>query len=241
VREGNGGALAGRTALVTGAGRGIGRAAALALSGAGARVGLVARSREVLEALAMETGGWALPCDVSDRRALEGLMPRFREVAGDPPDILVTAAGVFTLSGIDAFPARELDEALEVNLKGSALLVRALLPDLLERRSGTLVLVGSVAGRRALPGNATYAASKFGLRGFHEVLLEELRGTGVRATLVEPSATDTSLWDPMDPDGDPFLPDRAAMLRPEEVAEGILWVATRPPGVQVPFLPMERI
>jgi 3-oxoacyl-[acyl-carrier protein] reductase len=240
VTEGIGGALSGRTALVTGAGRGIGRAAALALSGAGARVGLVARSREVLEELAMETGGWSLPCDVSDRRALEGLAPRFREAAGDPPDILVTAAGVFSLSGIDAFPAQDLDDALEVNLKGSALLVRALLPDLLERRSGTLVLIGSVAGRRALPGNAAYAASKFGLRGFHEVLLEELRGTGVRATLVEPSATDTSLWDPLDPDGNPALPNRAAMLRPEEVAEGILWVATRPPGVQVPFLPMER-
>jgi NADP-dependent 3-hydroxy acid dehydrogenase YdfG len=232
--------LAGRTVLVTGAGRGIGRAAVLTFSGAGARVGMVARSREVLKELARETGGWALPCDLSNRTDLEGLAPRFQDVAGGPPDILVTAAGVFTLAGAATFSAQELDEALEVNLKGSALLVRAFLPDLLERGSGTLILIGSVAGRRALPGNAAYGASKFGLRGFHEVLLEELRGTGVRATLVEPSATDTSLWDPLDPDRNPDLPDREAMLRPEEVAEGILWVATRPPGVQVPFLPMER-
>jgi 3-oxoacyl-[acyl-carrier protein] reductase len=234
------GPLAGRTALVTGAGRGIGRAAALAFSGAGARVGLVARSREVVEELARETHGWALPCDLSRRTELEGLAPRFREAAGGPPDVLLTAAGTFSLAGAATFSAEELDAALEVNLKGSALLVRAFLPDLLERASGTLILIGSVAGRRALPGNAAYGASKFGLRGFHEVLLEELRGTGVRATLVEPSATDTSLWDPLDPDGNPDLPDREGMLRPEEVAEGILWVATRPPGVQVPFLPMER-
>lgn len=232
--------LSGRTALVTGAGRGIGRAGVLALSQAGARVGLVARSREVLDELARETGGWSLPCDLADRTELEELPPRFREAAGGPPDILVTAAGVFSLAGADAFSPEALDAALEVNLKGSALLVRAFLPDLLERRSGSLVLIGSVAGRKALPGNAAYAASKFGLRGFHQVLLEELRGTGVRATLVEPSATDTSLWDPLDPDGNPDLPDREGMLRPEEVAEGILWVATRPPGVQVPFLPMER-
>jgi NADP-dependent 3-hydroxy acid dehydrogenase YdfG len=234
------GPLAGRTVLVTGAGRGIGRAAVVALSGAGARVGLVARSREVLKELAREIGGWALPCDLSSRKDLEGLTPRFREVAGGPPDILVTAAGVFSLAGAATFSTEELDAALEVNLKGSALLVRAFLPDLLERGSGTLILIGSAAGRRALPGNAVYGASKFGLRGFHEVLLEELQGTGVRATLVEPSATDTSLWDPLDPDGNPDLPDREAMLRPEDVAEGILWVATRPPGVQVPFLPMER-
>jgi NADP-dependent 3-hydroxy acid dehydrogenase YdfG len=97
-----------------------------------------------------------------------------------------------------------------------------------------------VAGRKAFPGNAAYSASKFGVRGFHEVLLEELRGTGVRATLVEPAATDTPIWDPMDPDADPNLPPREAMLRPEDVAEAVSFVVTRPEGVQIPFLPIER-
>lgn len=240
MSPGKGRALEGRSALVTGASRGIGRAAARALAGAGARVGLVARNREALEGLATETGGWALPCDVSVREELERLGTRFREAAGDAPDIVVTAAGVFTLAGVDRFSADDLDEALAVNLKGSVLVVRALLGDLLARGSGTLILIGSVAGREALPGNACYGASKFGLRGFHQVLLEEIRGTGVRASLLEPGATDTSLWDPLDPDRSPDLPDRTAMLRPEDVAEGILWVATRPPGVQVPFLPLER-
>ena len=111
---------------------------------------------------------------------------------------------------------------------------------MLERRGGLIVNVGSVAGRKAFPGNAAYSASKFGLRGFHEVLLEEVRGTGVRATLVEPAATDTPLWDPLDPDSDPGLPDRAAMLSPDDVAEAVLFVATRPESVRIPFLSIER-
>jgi NADP-dependent 3-hydroxy acid dehydrogenase YdfG len=111
---------------------------------------------------------------------------------------------------------------------------------MLVRRGGLIVNVGSVAGRKAFPGNAAYSASKFGLRGFHEVLLEEVRGTGVRATLVEPAATDTPLWDPLDPDSDPGLPDRAAMLSPDDVAEAVLFVATRPESVRIPFLSIER-
>jgi NADP-dependent 3-hydroxy acid dehydrogenase YdfG len=231
--------LEGRTALVTGASRGIGRATALGLARAGARVGLVARSRDVLEELARETGGWALPGDVSRFKEVEGVLARFGEAAGGPPDLVVTAAGVFSLSPAHGFSPGELEASLAVNLKGTLQVVREVLPGMLERGSGTLILVGSVAGRKALSGNAVYSAAKFGVRGFHEVLLEELRGTGVRATLLEPAATDTPLWDPLDPDRDPNLPDRAAMLRPEELAEAVVWVAGRPENVQVPFLPME--
>ena len=74
----------------------------------------------------------------------------------------------------------------------------------------------------------------------HEVLVEELRGTGVRATLLEPAATDTSIWDPFDPDADPDLPDRSVMLDPDDVAEAVLFVATRPEHVQIPVLQIER-
>src|SRR5690606_29080118 len=120
------------------------------------------------------------------------------------------------------------------------LVIRALLPAMRERGEGLIVNVGSVAGRRALAGNGAYGASKFGLRGLHEVLVEEIRGTGVRATLVEPAATDTPLWDPLDPDTDPNLPGRADMLRPEDVAEAVVFVATRPPQVRIPLLQIER-
>lgn len=231
--------LDGRRVLVTGASRGIGRAAARCLAEAGARVGLVARDRGALEPLAAELGGWALPADVSDAGAVDALLGRFREVAGGPPGIVVTAAGTFSLDPAHRFSDRDLEEALAVNLKGTLLVVRRVLPGMLEAGDGLLVLLGSVAGRRPLPGNAVYSATKYGVRGFHEVLLEELRGTGVRATLIEPAATDTSLWDPIDPDRRPELPDRSSMLPADEVARAILWVAARPRGVHVPVLPIE--
>ena len=108
------------------------------------------------------------------------------------------------------------------------------------RGSGSHVLVGSVADAQGFSGNSAYAASKYGVRGLHEVLAEELRGTGVRATLVEPAATDTPAWDPYDPDHRPDLPDRAQMLAPADVAEAVLFAATRPPGVRLPLLRIER-
>ncbi|TVP75569.1 MAG: SDR family oxidoreductase [Gemmatimonadales bacterium] len=265
--------LAGRTALVTGATKGIGRATAMALAAAGVRLGLVARTREDLEALAAElaeeAGGGApggagdapgadatpgderpadatpapvhfvLPCDVSRPESVEATVRAFAEQTGGPPDLVVASAGVFTLGAIHETDPSTLDLNLDVNLKGSFLLVRAVLPGMLERGSGDIVQVGSISGRKAFPGNGAYSASKFGLRGLHEVLLEELRGTGVRATLVEPAATDTTIWDPMDPDQDPNLPPRAAMLRPEDVADAIVWAASRRPGVHIPVLPVE--
>jgi len=153
---------------------------------------------------------------------------------------VVNSAGVFGLGAAHTETVKAFDAALSVNLRGSFLVNRALLPRMLERRSGLIVNVGSVAGRRALRQNAAYAASKFGLRGYHEVLLEELRGTGVRATLIEPAATDTPLWDPLDPDRDPRLPSRDAMLRTDDVAEAVLFVATRPADVRIPLLQIER-
>lgn len=232
--------LDGVRAVVTGASRGIGRAAALALSRRGAEVFLVARSEGALQAVAETTGGWPLVCDVTDPDAVEAMAFGVRERLGEPPDLLVTAAGVFDLAPAEATPLEVLDRNLDVNLRGGILTVRAFLPGMKEAGRGTIIQVGSVAGRKALPGNAAYSASKYGLRGFHEVLLEELRGTGVRATLLEPAATSTGIWDPLDPDSNPTLPDRSAMLTPEEVAEAVVFAAGRPDGVQIPFLPVER-
>ena len=111
---------------------------------------------------------------------------------------------------------------------------------MLRRNRGHIVLVGSVAGRTAFPGNSAYSASKFGLRGMHEVLREETRGTGVRTSLVEPGACDTPLWDPIDPDRHPGLPSRDGMLEARQVAEAILFLVTRPATVQIPLLQIER-
>ena len=112
-------------------------------------------------------------------------------------------------------------------------MARTFLPAMRLRGHGTHVLVGSIADWRAFPENAAYSASKFGARGLHEVLLEEMRGSGVRCTLVSPGPTDTSIWDPMDPDARTDLPSRAEMLRPSDVADAILFAVAAPRQVQI--------
>ena len=234
------GDLAGRSALVTGATSGIGAATARSLAAAGAEVLLVARRRRRLERIAAETDGHPLPADLSDGLQVKAMTEEVLARLGGAPDILVHAAGVFSLALLHQTPVEELDLGWGVNLRGAFLLARAFLPDMIRRRAGHIVTVGSVAGRKAFPGNGAYSASKFGLRGMHEVLVEETRGTGVRVSLVEPGACDTPLWDPVDRDRHPGLPGRDQMLQPEQVADAILFLVTRPATVQIPLLQIER-
>jgi len=254
--------LLGRSALVTGASRGIGREVALRLSREGAQVWALARSQEALEELAgaralgrgdaneptgrvapqSTVGGAIQPvvCDLKDDAAVWNALDELTERTGGPPDIVVNSAGVFGVRPLAEETVNDFDAHLEVNLRAPFLVIRALLPAMLERSTGIIVNVGSVSGYKAFPGNGAYSASKFGLRGLHEVLVEEVRGTGVRAVLVEPSATDTELWDPLEPETDPSLPDRGDMLQPGDVADAILFAVTRPEGVSVPVLRIER-
>jgi NADP-dependent 3-hydroxy acid dehydrogenase YdfG len=211
---------------------------AVRLAGSGAEVQLLSRSAGDLEALATELGGRAWPADLTDAADVWDVIERMHEALGGPPDIVVNAGGVFGIAPLHETTVAEFDRNIATNLRGTFLVLRCLLPALLARGRGTIVNVGSVAGRKAFPGNGAYSASKFGVRGLHEVLLEELRGTGVRATLLEPAATDTGIWDPLDPDADPGLPDRDAMLRPADVADAVLFVVTRAEGIEVPYLPL---
>lgn len=222
--------LAGRCAIVTGASRGIGAATARALVQAGATVALIARGAAALDAVADELGGSAVavPCDVTDRDAITRGAARLVNVLGGAPDILVHSAGFFRVAPLAETTPADFAESLAVNALGPFLLTRAFLPEMLSRRDGHIVNVGSVADRAILPGNAAYSAGKFALRAMHEVLLTELRGTGVRATLVSPGPTDTPLWDEHDPDNQPGFTPRTAMMRPESVADAILFAVTRP-------------
>ena len=218
-------ALKGRTALVTGGSRGVGRATAAALVKAGVRTIIVARDAAVLEEAAAAIGAEALAGDITDPAALDpaaldpaalgpadggGIVARVIERLGGVPDILVNAAGSFSLAPIAETALAAFDDAIAANLRAPFALTRAMLPSMLARRSGHIVTIGSVAGRAAFPGNGAYSAGKFGVRGLHDVLAAELRGTGVRSTLIEPAATDTGLWDSIDLARNPGLPERSA-------------------------------
>ena len=229
-----------RTALVTGATGGIGKAVARRLAADRFRVFVGGRRAGPLKRLAEEVGGVALPFDVAREDEVERARGAAGGLGGGALDVLVNAAGVFGLATVTDTDAAMLERNLRANVVGAANVTRAFLPAMLHAGAGLVINVGSVAGWRAFPENAAYSASKFALRGFHDVLLEELRGTGVRACLLEPGAVDTPIWDPIDPDSAPHLPDRVAMLRPEDVARAAGFVAGLPPTVAVPLLRIER-
>jgi short-subunit dehydrogenase len=175
--------LAGSRIVVTGASRGIGAGLATSLAGRGARVVLVARSRDTIEIRAKELDGEAFPADLSDPSTIE---PLVRDIeAHGPIDVLVNNAGVdLTGSLVELEPDRIL-ELLAVNLAAPILLSRAVIPAMRERGRGHIMNVSSLAGTNALPGLAPYASSKAGLSHFTAALRAELKGTGITTTLAE--------------------------------------------------------
>jgi NAD(P)-dependent dehydrogenase (short-subunit alcohol dehydrogenase family) len=211
-----------RLALVTGASRGIGAATAARLAGLGATVLRIARSPMP------PLGGAAdFRVDLTDADAREDCLDRILADHG-VPHVVVNNAGAFLLAPLEDTSNALLREQLAMNVEAPFAIARRLLPLMRKRGSGRHVLVGSVADTRAFPENAAYSASKFGARGLHEVLVEEYRGSGVQCTLVAPGPTDTAAWDPFDPDNREGFLARQAMLRPDDVAEAIAWVVTRP-------------
>jgi len=236
------GALSGRSALVTGASRGIGAAVARGLAAQGARVALLARGEGPLRALAGELGPDALvvSCDVRDATATERAVATLTETFGGGPDIVVNNAGAFMIASAHETSIADFRETLEVNLTAPFVLVRAFLPAMRQRGRGHVVTIGSIADRAVFPGNAAYAASKHGLRALHEVLRAELRGTGVRASLVSPGPVDTALWDAIDPDHQPGFTPRAQMLSPDAVADAVVYVVTAPDATNVDELRLSR-
>jgi NAD(P)-dependent dehydrogenase (short-subunit alcohol dehydrogenase family) len=223
--------LSGTTAVVTGASRGIGAATAESLRHAGARVVGLARSLTPRE----EADRWDIPCDLTDGATLTSVCGQILERWGTP-DVVVNNAGLFLLRPFEDTDAEAFSHQLAANLQAPFNVARAFLPAMRQAGRGLLVTVGSVSDHTGLPENAAYAASKYGLRGLHEVLSAEYRGSAVRFSLVSPGATDTSMWDPVDPDTRPGFLARSDMLRPEDVAEAIVFVISRPAGVQIDWL-----
>jgi len=234
------GPLAGRWVLVTGASRGIGAEVARRLAIDGARLALVARSREPLEALARELAAVAIPCDVADDVAVADAVSRIAQLTHGSPDVIVNNAGSFTIQPVHETSVERFRETLEVNVVAPFSFARAFLSAMQARGHGHIVTIGSIADRAVFPGNAAYAASKHGLRALHEVLRAELRGSGVRASLVSPGPVDTDLWDPIDPDNQPGFTPRAQMLTAGDVADAVRWVVLAPESVNVDELRLSR-
>ncbi len=181
--------------LVTGASRGIGRSLASALAGSGARLTVVARGREALEAVAGETGAVALAADLSSPEQLEGLVERAEQLTRAPVDVLVANAGVGTGGRYEEMSAEELRGLWSVNAVAVAELARQALPGMLSRRRGRLVFVSSLSAEVTLPGLTAYSASKAAVSQLADGLRSELRGTGVGTTLVELGPVTTDMYD----------------------------------------------
>lgn len=226
--------LGGRSAVVTGASRGIGAAIARAFDAHAVRTLLVARNADALGGLVRElTHAAPFAVDLAAPFAADQVAEAATRLFGGPPDVLVNNAGAFAVAPVEATDDAAFDAALALNLGAPFRLVRAFVPAMRGRGSGDLVTIGSIADRTVYAGNSAYAASKHGARALHEVVRTELRGTGVRATLVSPGPTDTPLWDAHDPDNTPGFTPRQAMLRPDAVAEAVLWVVSRPAAVNI--------
>jgi NADP-dependent 3-hydroxy acid dehydrogenase YdfG len=212
-------------AIVTGAGRGIGRAIAEALAAEGAAVVLASRTAAELDAVAKRMERVLVaPTDVTDDAAVDRLVARTAEHFGRV-DILATAAGGAAFGPVAEQRPADWATMLQVNLRAVMVCCRAVLPPMLARGRGTIINVASVAASRPIPGAAVYTATKAGVVGFSRVLAEELRAGGIRVGVLVPGAVDTPLWDTI-----PGGPDRAKMLRPEDVARAAVLMATLPPG-----------
>lgn len=197
-------------AFVTGASSGFGRGMALRLARRGWAVGLAARRVERLEEVAAEVeaaGGRAVvcPCDVSEREQVLEAVARTADAFG-PTDLLFASAGVDWPTRARKLDGARVARMLSVNFLGSVYAAEAVLPSMLERDSGRLVVTGSLAGYGGLPFTASYCASKAALDGFFESLRIDLRGTGVAVTVLTPGYVKTELTED-NPFDMPFLMD----------------------------------
>jgi NAD(P)-dependent dehydrogenase (short-subunit alcohol dehydrogenase family) len=219
--------LSGQTALVTGAGRGIGAAIARKLASLGAAVVLCGRTMNSLQATASaisNAGGRAEPmeCDVTRLESVQNLASRVEQTYGTL-NILVNNAGVGAFSG----PLHELtpeawDKVLNTNLRGVFYCIRSFAPLMIRAGKGHIVNISSIAGKNALPNGAAYAASKWGLNGLSYSVAEELRGHGIRVAVICPGSVDTEL--------SPHTgKDSKKMLKPEDVAHVVEMLVTQSP------------
>ena len=223
----------GRVAVITGASSGIGEATARALAADGHRVALLARRADRIESLAAELGGAtiAVQADVTDRDTIVAAAERVQTELGGA-DILINNAGVMLLGPFGADQHDDYAPMIETNLLGAITATEVFL-DQLRDGGGDLINISSVAGRRARPGNAVYAATKWGLNGFSEALRQELQ-PDVRVIVIEPGAVATELTDHITHAETKAGAEQMyaqTSITAEEIATIIAFAVSRPPSV----------
>ena len=218
--------LQGKVALITGASRGIGFAVARRLALLGARVSLCARDPTRLDRAASElqnegATALAVPADITRAKDVHSLVEKTKQALG-PIEILVNNAGVGYFGATHQADESIWDAVLDTNLKSVFLTSKAVAPGMIERRSGHIINIASLAGKNAFAGGGIYCASKWGLLGLTECMAEDLRSFGIRVSAICPGTVATE-----------FSPhtgkDPAKMLQPEDIAHAVELIVTQAP------------
>ncbi|MFA9560551.1 3-ketoacyl-ACP reductase [Evansella sp. AB-rgal1] len=214
--------ITGKVALVTGAGRGIGKATAIALAKEGVHVGLLGLTSTNLEKVAEELKEFNVKtsiatADVGDLTSVTAAVEKIKSDLG-PIDILINNAGTAKFGGFLDLTPEEWEKIIQVNLMGTYYVTRATLPDMIERKSGDIINISSTAGQKGAPVTSAYSASKFGVLGLTESLMMEVRKHNIRVSALTPStvATDLAIEQNLT-DGNP-----EKVMQPEDLAEFII-------------------
>jgi 3-oxoacyl-[acyl-carrier protein] reductase len=216
--------LQGKVALVTGAGRGIGKAISLLLAQSGCRVVLAARTRGQLDETQKEIGArggeaLSIPADLTQDDEINGLVEKTREAWGGV-DILINNAGWGKRAPVVKAKVEDWDQTFRLNLRAPMLLAKLLLPNMIEKGEGAVINIGSVSGKTGEANGAAYSASKFGLIGFTQSLFEEVKEYGIKVAVILPGFVDTPLIPPN------RQLDRSKMIQAEDVAQTVHFVLT---------------
>jgi len=216
--------LTNKTAIVTGASRGIGKAIALSLANAGVKIVLAARHQDDLESAEKEIckiGGQclAVQADVAEEDHVEHLIKKTTDAFGTV-DILVNNAGYGIFSKVVDTSVKDFDGMMNVNLRGVFLCCRMVLPTMIRQKSGAIINIASLAGKNSFIGGATYSATKWGLLGFSRSLMLEVRDFNIRVVAICPGSVNTSFSD--------HSKDSDKIIQPQDVADTVLFALSMP-------------
>jgi short-subunit dehydrogenase len=215
--------LQGKIALVTGAGRGIGKAIAVSLAKSGCRLILAARTREQLDDVAKTIGNEAvvIPTDLTRDDELDRLVEQSSNAWGSV-DILINNAGWGKRAPVIRANVQDWDQTLRLNLRAPMILAQKLLPAMVAKGEGAVINMGSVSGKSGEANGAAYSASKFGLIGFTQSLYEEVKEYGIKVAVILPGYVDTPMIPPVK------NLDRSKMIQAADVAQAVLYILNAP-------------